>query len=70
MSRLRSAPKWLGEKDLVGEAGRDGRDEGDHQRFDPTEPAALQRQHDQDVSAGNQDADEERDAKKELQRHG
>ena len=61
-------PERLGEEKFVGEAGGDGGDQRDHQRFDPAEAAALQRQHQENVRAGDQNAGQKRDAEKELQR--
>src|SRR5260370_34168260 len=64
------APKGVSEKDFVSETNADRTDERDHESFDQAEAPPLQRQDDENVECGDQNAGQKREAKEKLQCHG
>ena len=63
-------PLGMGEQDFDAEERGDGADEGDDERFEVAEAAVLQEQDEQDVCAGDEDADEKWNVKEELESDG
>src|SRR5579859_827295 len=63
-------PKRTREEDFVGEAGGDGEDEGDDERFEHAEAAALKEEDDENIESGENDAEKKRNVKEELERDG